>query len=354
MAPERDLSAELSARLRDASGLGQPLRVVGGGSKGFYGNPVDAEPLPVAGHRGILDYDPAELVVTVRAGTPIAELEAALAAHGQCLAFEPPRLSAASTVGGAIAAGLTGPARPWSGPVRDHVLGVRLATGDGRLLSFGGRVMKNVAGYDVSRAMAGSLGCLAVLLEVSLRTMPAPERRQTLVREASLAESLALWTSLRRRASPLSGACHHDGRLRLRLAGMARFVERAAAEIGGERADDDAFWAALRDQRLPFFGTRLPLWRVSVPAAAAPLPLPGETLVDWAGGQRWLATEATAGDVRRVAGDAGGHATLYRSPEPATPRFAAVSTPVMTIFRRLKAAFDPAGILSPGRLYPGL
>jgi glycolate oxidase FAD binding subunit len=354
MAAWQDLSLELSARLRDASARRQPLCVVGGGSKGFYGNPVDAEPLPVAAHRGILDYDPAELVVTVRAGTPLGELEAALAERGQCLAFEPPRLSAESTIGGAIAAGLAGPARPWSGPVRDHVLGVRLATGDGRILSFGGRVMKNVAGYDVSRALAGSLGCLAVLLEVSLRTMPLPERRLALVREASLPESLALWTSLRRRAWPLSGACHHDGRLRLRLAGMARFVERAAAEIGGERGEDDAFWTALRDQQLPFFGTRLPLWRVSVPAAAAPLPLAGESLVDWAGAQRWLATEVAAADVRRAAGDAHGHATLYRSPDPAMPRFAPVSAPVMTICRRLKGAFDPARILSPGRLYPEL
>jgi glycolate oxidase FAD binding subunit len=354
MPAAQDLSAEIAARLREASARGEPLSAVGSGSKAFYGNPVEASALPVGGHRGIVDYDPAELVVTVRAGTPLVELEAALAAHGQRLAFEPPRLAAGSTVGGAVAAGLAGPARPWAGAVRDHVLGARLATGDGRILAFGGRVMKNVAGYDVSRAMAGSLGCLAVLLELSLRTLPVAEQRLTLEREASLPEAIALWTSLRRRATPLSGACHHAGRLRLRLSGMERFVARAAAQIGGEPVEGDEFWTALRDQALPFFAGGRPLWRVALPAASPPLAVEGETLVDWAGAQRWIATGAAPAVLHRAAAAARGSATLYRSADPAVPRFAPVAAPVMAIFRRLKAAFDPARILSPGRLYAEL
>lgn len=354
MAVDADRSAEIAARVAAAAGAGTPLVPVGGATKAFYGNPVAGEPLPVGAHRGIIDHDPAELVVTVRAGTPLAELEAALAGRNQHLAFEPPRLGGASTIGGAVAAGLAGPARPWNGPVRDHLLGARIATGEGELLSFGGRVIKNVAGYDVSRVFAGSLGCLGVLLDLHLRTTPRPARMLTLVQETTAEAAIAACAGWRRRALPLTGACHGDGRLRLRLQGAAGAVAQAATVIGGERVDDDAFWTALRDQTLPFFAGASDLWRLSVPPATAMLALDGEWLVDWGGAQRWLKTTAGAATVQAVAAAAGGSATLYRGSSPATPRFPTPGAAVMAISQRLKQAFDPRGILSPGRLHPGL
>ncbi len=354
MAVDADRSAEIAARVAAAAGAGTPLAPVGGDTKAFYGNPVEAEPLPVGAHRGIIDHDPAELVVTVRAGTPLTELEAALAGRNQHLAFEPPRLGAASTIGGSIAAGLAGPARPWSGPVRDHLLGVRIATGEGELLSFGGRVIKNVAGYDVSRAFAGSLGCLGVLLDLHLRTTPRPATVLTLVQQTTADAAIAACAGWRRAALPLTGACHGDGRLSLRLQGAAGAVARAAAVIGGDRTDDDAFWTALRDQALPFFTGATDLWRLSMPPATAMLPLDGEWLVDWGGAQRWLRTTASAATVQGAAAAAGGSATLYRSNAAGTPRFRAPAAAIMAISRRLKQAFDPHGILSPGRLHPGL
>ena len=349
-----DHAAQICSALQAASAAGTPLRPVGADSRAFYGNPIDLPELSIAAHRGIVDYDPTELVVTARAGTPLAELEGLLEVRGQQLAFEPPRFAPDSTVGGAVASGLAGPARPWSGPVRDHLLGVRIATGTGELLSFGGRVIKNVAGYDVSRVFAGSLGCLGVLLELHLRTTPRAERELTLVREATAAEAIKWCAQARRQPWPVSGACHVDGRLYLRLQGGAGAVARAAQALGGEQREQPAFWQALRDQTLPFFAQVDTLWRLSVPPATAPLAIDGEWLIDWGGAQRWLATAVRADEIRAVAAAAGGTATLYRGAGTDVPRFPAPKAPALAIQRRLKQAFDPEGILAPGRLQPGL
>ena len=349
--------ADLAARISEASAAGEPLAVRGGGSKDFLGHAVDGAELGTGACRGIVAYEPSELVITARAGTPLAEVEAALAAEGQMLPFEPPRLGADSTIGGAVAAGLSGPARPFRGALRDYVLGCRVLDGRGRTLTFGGQVMKNVAGYDVSRLLAGSMGCLAVLTEVSLKVLPTPAATTTLARECGDAEAIRIMCRLAGQPLPLSAASHADGVLRLRLSGAAGAV--AAAErslrqsLGGEESGG-GHWEALRDQRDGVFSTSLPLWRLSVPPATLPLALPGRQLVDWAGAQRWLATDADAERVRAAAAAAGGHATRYRGGDDAVPAFHPLPDALLSLHRRLKSALDPAGIFNPDRMYGGL
>jgi glycolate oxidase FAD binding subunit len=341
--------------IRVAADTHTALAVRGGGSKPFVGRPVDGRPLATGGHRGIIDYTPSELVISARAGTPLAELEATLAEHNQMLAFEPPHFGAQATLGGTIACGLSGPRRPWTGAARDFVLGANCINGRGEYLRFGGKVMKNVAGYDLSRLLTGSHGTLAVLLDIHLKVLPRPEREITLVLPYTAAEAIALCNRWSAQPLPLSGACHLDHQLVVRLSGYSGGVEAAARILGGERLDDSSrFWEHLREMRLPFFDTPRPLWRLSLPPATAPLELDGEWLTDWGGAQRWLITEQPAGDVRAAAQAAGGHATLWRGGARHADVFHPLPPAQLALQRRLKQAFDPAGILNPGRLYDGL
>jgi glycolate oxidase FAD binding subunit len=348
-----DLTSELQARVRDAAERGTPLAIRGGGSKAFYGRAVQGEPLEVAGHRGVVSYEPTELVITARAGTPLAEVEALLAGRGQMLPFEPPHFGGQATIGGMVAAGLSGPARPWAGAVRDAVLGVKILNGRGEILSFGGQVMKNVAGYDLSRLMAGALGTLGVILEVSLKVLPRPARMTTLVQEldaAGAARHLAAWG---RQPLPISATLHQEDRLYIRLSGTALGVAAAQKTIGGEAADA-GIWEDLREQRLDFFQTGLPLWRLSLPAAAGRLDLPGDSLSEWGGALRWLKTGLPAAKVRAAAAVAGGHATLFRGHDGQGEVFRPLSPVLMGLHQRLKQSLDPRGILNPGRMYAGL
>jgi glycolate oxidase FAD binding subunit len=311
---------------------------------------------------GISSYEPSELVVTVRAGTPLAELEAALAEQGQCLPFEPPRFGAHATVGGMVAAGLAGPARAAVGGVRDYVLGATLLNGRGEVLSFGGQVMKNVAGYDVSRLLAGSLGVLGVMCEVSLKVLPVPVASATLrfeLDQAAALKQLNTWGGQPLPVMPAPGgtACWCCG-----CAGAAAAVQSARRRLGGEPVDDAlaaAFWQGLRDQTDEFFvGARkavdagATLWRLSVPQTAPALALPGEQLVEWGGAQRWVVTTAAAATLREAAAGVGGHATFRGG--AAHDAFAPLTTPLMRIHQGLKDAFDPDRLFNPGRLYPGL
>jgi glycolate oxidase FAD binding subunit len=355
----------LASSVRAAAAGGRALRIVGGGTKDFYGGPLAGEPLGTRAYAGIVEYEPTELVVTARCGTPLAELEAALQACGQMLAFEPPHFeggAAGATVGGMIAAGLSGPRRASAGAVRDFVLGAKLMDGQGRVLTFGGQVMKNVAGYDVSRLMAGSLGALGLVLEVSLKTLPAPAAEATTrlqMPEAAALQALNLWTG---RRVPISASAWHAGELTLRLSGADAVVRGARAALGGEAvADAEAFWRGVRDQTAGFFTREAPLWRISVPATA-PFALlagiPGERFIEWNGALRWVCTEAPAALVRDAALRAGGHATLFRAP-PGDPRraqgvFQPLAPTLMEIHRRLKSVFDPRGVFNPGRMYPDL
>jgi glycolate oxidase FAD binding subunit len=345
----------IQEQIRAAAAGGTPLAVRGGGSKPFCGRAVTGRPLEVGGYRGVIDYTPSELVISARAGTPLSEMEATLADQGQMLAFEPPHFGAGATLGGTIACGLSGPRRPWTGAARDFVLGVNCVNGRGDYLRFGGQVMKNVAGYDLSRTLTGSLGTLAVLLDIHLKVLPRPEQEITLLQSCTDAEAIERCNRWAGQPLPLSAACHLDAQLLIRLSGHARSVEAAARALGGERLDDSSrFWERLREQQLPFFDTPLPLWRLSVPPATAPLALDGPWLTDWGGAQRWLATQQPAGRVRKAAQEAGGHATLWRGGAGRDGVFQPLPPVLLALHRRIKQTFDPAGILNPGRLYAGL
>jgi len=364
-APARDPTlAALVERVAQARAARRPLCIRGGGTKDFYGNPPQGEPLDLRALRGVSAYEPTELVVTVRAGTPLLELEALLAREGQCLPFEPPRHGPAATVGGAVATGLSGPARARVGSVRDHLLGATLLDGHGEVLAFGGQVIKNVAGYDVSRLLAGSLGILGVILEVSLKVLPLPHASTTLRFELDQASALARLHAWTREPLVLDASAWWDGMLVVRLRGAEPAVRAAAQRMGGEAVDATAaepFWTGLRDQTDPFFTRAVAglaheaaLWRLSMPAIAPPLALDGDTLVEWHGAQRWLASARPAHEVRAAAAAAGGHATLFRARDKSPGAFAPLASPLDRIHRELKRAFDPDGIFNPGRLIPGL
>jgi glycolate oxidase FAD binding subunit len=347
-----DLAEALTETVRTAAAEARPLRVVGGDTKAFHGRSAIGERLEIAGHRGVVDYEPSELVITARAGTPLLEIEALLASNAQMLAFEPPILGPTSTLGGVVAAGFSGSRRPFAGAVRDSVLGVTVLNGKGEALRLGGTVFKNVAGFDGFRLMAGALGCLGVLLEISIRVAPSPAAETSRSFDLDWPSAQTMITALMRRPVPLSGAAHDGHRLHLRLSGAVGAVEATAAETGGDDTPEH-FWSDLRHRRLgPLAQPRL--WRLSVPRTA-PLPeLPGWWLRDWAGGEIWLDSEAPSERIRAIASDVGGHATLYRGARPGEAVFTPLPDGLFALHRRLKAAFDPAGIFNPGRMYEGL
>ena len=351
----QDIARQLAERVGEAHRARRPLRLVGLGSKAFYGHRVAGEPLELGGHRGIVRYEPTELVLTARGGTPLSEVEAALAENGQMLAFEPPAFAGTATLGGAVASGLAGPRRPWGGAPRDLLLGVTLLDGQGRILHFGGEVMKNVAGYDLSRLMAGALGTLGVLLELSIKVLPAPKVERSLVLGLDRDRAVARMRELARQPVPLSAACHLDDRLYLRLSGNASSVAAWEEQIGGDAADGSDFWRDLRDHRLPFFDNDRPLWRLSVPPATPRLDCEQQVLTDWAGAQRWVYSDHGAEAIRAQVAKAGGHAILFRhGDDDGTSVFHPLDSVRERLHRGIKQTFDPAGILNPGRLYPSL
>lgn len=353
----RDVLAQFAACIRSAAAENKPLRLRGGGTKDFYGQALAGEVLDTRAYAGIVDYEPTELVVTVRCGTPLAELEAALRAQGQQLAFEPPHFGAAATVGGMVAAGLSGPRRQAAGAVRDFVLGVRMLDGRGNDLSFGGQVMKNVAGFDIARPLAGSLGTLGLILEVSLKVPPLPFAEATLKLELPQDKAIELLNHWGGKPLPLSASAWAGGELALRLSGAASAVAAARATIGGETVEAEAagrYWLGIREQTDSFFTGGKPLWRLSVPSVTPPLALAGEQLIEWGGSLRWLASNTDARLIREAAAQAGGHATLFRATDKGAGVFTPLAPAVAKIHRKLKQAFDPAGIFNPGRMYPDL
>lgn len=353
VAQDRDASDALLEQVNQAIQLALPLRIQGANSKAFLGREVAGEVLDTRAHCGIVSYDPTELVITARAGTPLSVLNAALEQAGQMLPCEPPTYSDGgagdATVGGMVAAGLSGPRRPWSGSVRDFVLGTRVITGLGKHLRFGGEVMKNVAGYDVSRLMAGSFGCLGLITEVSLKVLPRPRLCTSIALEMDSTTALARLAQWGQEPLPISAASH-DGRvLRLRLEGGEGSVAAAHDRLGGESIDP-AYWRALNEHRLDFFTDGRPLWRLSLPVSTGALNLPGDQLIDWAGAQRWLKSDASASEIRRIVSAAGGHATCYSHGLDDSP-FHPLATPLLRYHRQLKAQLDPRGIFNPGRMY---
>ncbi len=377
----QDLTQELAERVAAAHGAGGPQRIQGGGSKTWLGRTVAGEALEVAGHRGILGYEPTELVITARAGTPLAEIKAVLAERGQWLAFEPPHFDARldpdgrpgadadATLGGTIACGLSGPARPYAGSARDFVLGVRIINGRGEVLRFGGEVMKNVAGYDLSRLMVGAQGTLGVLLEVSLKVLPRPatDLTLTLALELTAGEAIDRFNRWAGQPLTLSAACHDGERAYVRLAGSEAAVQVARARLGGEAVGAGAdFWRGVRELSHAFFRSPAPLWRLSLPPTAPHDPRLGRQFIDWGGALRWVQGEQPQWPAAQALG---GHATYYgRGPAgqpdlqaggqagdpPGGQVFQALPPPLLALHQRLKAALDPRGILNPGRLYRDL
>ena len=356
--------------IKQAAASGQTLRIQGGNTKHFYGQHHAADAvLDTRAYTGIVSHEPSELVVTVRCGTPLTQLEDALSAQGQCLAFEPPHFGAAATVGGMVAAGLAGPSRASVGGVRDHVLGAKLINGLGEELTFGGQVMKNVAGYDVSRVLAGSMGTLGLITEVSLKVLPIAPAQATLVCHLPQHDALNQLHRWGAQALPLNASTVTKNVLYLRLRGAVAAVEAACPRmvadvqaLGGsaERMDNaqaQQHWQACREQTLAFFqppSAQACLWRLSVPQTAALVDLPHEMLIEWHGGLRWCwAPAAEAGVLRQVAAQAGGHATLFRPASAgtfATPVFSELPPVQQRIQRELQKQFDPQAVFNTGRV----
>jgi len=328
----------------------RPLAIHGGNSKAFYGYPAQGEPLDVSGHSGVVEYDPGELVITCRAGSLLADIRSTLRENGQHLPFEPPAFGEQATIGGTVACGFSGPRRPWSGSLRDYLLGVKLVNGSGAVVQYGGQVMKNVAGYDVSRLVAGSMGTLGVVLEVSFKVLPIPARELTLSFECDRGEAIRRVNQWSGQPLPLSGAFWSDGLLRVRLSGAETEIDRAAKRLLADQVSEDSqAWRELREHQADFFTGTGDLWRLSLPPATDPIDLGGDCLVDWGGAQRWYRSPQPADEIREQAAKNGGHATLFKGAANGE-RFHPLPPALEQIHRRIKQAFDPQGLFNPYRM----
>lgn len=350
-----DITESLQSQVQEAVDNHQALRIEGGNSKAFYGRTVKGETLSLKNHNGIIDYDPAELVITVRSGTQLSEIEETLAANNQMLAFEPPHFGEKATIGGTIACGFSGNRRPYSGAARDFILGCKIINGNAETVSFGGQVMKNVAGYDVSRLMTGAMGTLGVVLEVSLKVLPKPAKEITLVRQLSTSDALQQMNQLAGQPIPLSATTYYDGHLYIRLSGAKQAVEQALTVVSGEQHEDGhVFWDSIKEHTHRFFKADQCLWRVSVNPAAPLLDIENDFLLDWGGAQRWLYTDNNADTLRELVAQQGGHATCFRNPTNDVEVFHPLDGKLKQLHLNLKSAFDPNGIFNVNAMYPDI
>lgn len=353
-----ELISDWQETIRQAHSAKTPLHIVGSGSKQFYGPRCEGNILNVQANQGVVDYEPSELVVTVKGGTRLSELEALLAASNQFLAFEPPHFGENTTIAGAIASGLAGPRRATVGGVKDFVLGVKIIDGQGQHLTFGGQVMKNVAGYDVSRLIAGSFGSLGVIDELSIKVLPLPENSSTLALQVDQEKALELFNTYAGQPLAISGSTWVDGVAYIRLSGAQEAIDAGIKRIGGDVLDAataDAFWNSIKEQTHEWFSAEKPgnLWRLSVPSTAGGIEPLSSVMVEWGGALRWIYSEASEAEVRKVAADAGGTANVFRAKSVIESPFHPLPAPMLRIQQRLKSAFDPAGILNAGRIYSG-
>lgn len=348
----QSISELLQTQVQQAASNGHAVNVVGGGSKHFLGRHSQGATLNINQHRGIIEYDPRELVITARAGTTLQEIEKTLANSQQMLPFEPPHFGETATLGGTIATGLSGPRRPYAGSARDFVLGCKLLNGKGEIMQFGGQVMKNVAGYDVSRLMTGAYGTLGVILELSLKVLPRPAATVTLIHECSEADAIALMGGLLSKALPVDASCYYKGQSYVRLSGSKQSVVDAQKKLLGERLNQRShFWQRLREHELSFFNSDKPLWRIMVKPSTPVLLIDGEWLLDWGGAQRWLYSDADASSIRKIVQQHGGHATLFRNGDRNRDVFQPLTKPMQLLQQRIKTSFDPDSIFNPGRMY---
>jgi len=345
-----DQQDSIVAKVKAALADHRPLAIHGGNSKAFYGYPAQGDSLDISGHSGVVEYDPGELVITCRAGSQLSDIRSTLRESGQHLPFEPPAFGERATIGGTVACGFSGPRRPWSGSLRDYLLGVKLVNNSGVVVQYGGQVMKNVAGYDVSRLIAGSMGTLGVVLEVSFKVLPLPARELTLSFECDQHEAIRRVNEWSGQPLPLSGAFWSHGRLWARLSGAETQTRRAAERLNaGHVSEDQQAWLELREQQSGFFAGPGDLWRLSLPPSTQPLDLGGNCLVDWGGAQRWYRTPLSAEKIREQAARNGGHATLFKGVAN-EERFHPLPPALEQIHRRIKKAFDPGRLFNPYRM----
>lgn len=353
---------ELQDRIRAAVSDKTMLNIVGGNTKHFYGNNLTnknkTEIIETRIHQGIISYEPSELVITARAGTPLKEIEDLLAENNQMLPFEPPHFGEHATLGGAIATGLSGSRRPFTGSARDFVLGAKIITGKGDIMSFGGQVMKNVAGYDVSRLMVGALGTLGLLLEISIKVLPRPHTEVTQVIGMSQQDALNTMHELNQTPLPLSALAYENEKLYIRLSGAISAVTSAQKKVGGETlVHANNFWQQLNEQTHPFFENDKPLWRLSVPYVAN-VELNENSFIDWAGALYWLHSDKSAEEIQQHAIEQGGSASLFKLStnqiDDTQERFMPLAAKIKQLQINLKLRFDPYGILNYGRLYSDL
>ncbi|GMR06337.1 MAG: glycolate oxidase subunit GlcE [Gammaproteobacteria bacterium] len=350
-----DISQQLQQQIIDAAQNRQALQIIGNNSKAFYGCAIDDEntlPLVVSEHSSIIDYQPSELTITARAGTPLIEIIELLAEHGQMLAFEPPAFDGKASLGGCIATALAGPRRPWTGSVRDYVIGMRVLTGDGKDIRVGGRVMKNVAGYDLFRPMAGALGTLGVMLDITLKLLPLPERETSFSMKMDTAPMQGMLRDWGYASMPLSASSYYNGMLSVRLSGSTAAINAALCKLPSDMQEiSNDYWHKLNEHKLPFFDNPTPLYRLVVPGYAPCVSLAGETLIDWAGALRWIKTSSTFREVQSQVAALGGTASVYRNGLRNEDVFSPLSGPLLALHKRIKDVMDPVGILNPGRLY---
>ncbi len=349
-----DQTDKLKTRILDALENNHPVKIVGGNSKAFLGRkPVSDNEINTRVHNGIISYEPGELTLTARSGTPLKEIEAVLTDHNQMLAFEPPHFGDGATLGGTIACNLSGPRRPYSGAARDFVLGTRIINGKGEVLRFGGEVIKNVAGYDVSRLMTGAMGTLGLILDVSLKVLPRPETEITRSFEFKPGEAIAQMNAWAGQSLPVSATCFYDGRLYLRLSGSKSATLSAAQRMGGEPVlNPDRFWIDLREHSLPFFESDRLLWRFSLPGITEPLSASdAPMLIEWGGSQRWCFSSLPPAEIHQMLESVGGHATQFRHHNGISEVYHPLKPVIKLLHRNLKNAFDPNNILNPGQQY---
>jgi len=347
-----DITQQLQQYVQNAFENTKPLAIVGGNSKSFYGHALSVDTLDVSKHQGVISYEPTELVITARAGTPLADIEKLLHENGQMLGFEPPAYAETATLGGTVACNFSGPRRVSCGAARDFLLGSKIINGKAEILRFGGEVMKNVAGYDVSRLMAGAMGTLGVLLELSLKVLPRPESEITRVFDCTVEQALQYMHDWGQKPYPISSTCYHNSHLHVRLSGSKQSVVTTGKIIGGEvLGDANRFWFALKEHQLDFFKTETPLWRLSLASDIAPLALDGEYLYEWGGALRWLKSNESVENIQATVAEQDGHALCFRSGKNQTTVFQPLPLGLKTIHKNLKQAFDPKGILNPGRMY---
>ena len=347
-----DHSQTLQQQVKDNIERGQAMQITAGGSKEFYAQSIEGEAISVIEHDGIINYEPTELFVTARCGTRLQEIEETLAQQNQMLAFEPPSFNEQATLGGCIAAGLSGPRRPFAGAVRDVTLGTKVLNGQGEILHFGGEVMKNVAGYDISRLMAGSMGTLGIILETSLKVLPKPEIEVTTSFELTERASISRINKLCAQPFPISASCFDGKQLFIRLSGTEAGIKSALNNLGGEQLDDaDSFWNDLKNQRHSFFNTNKRIWRLSLKPSTPPLEILGEQLIEWRGAQRWLASDQNPEIIRELIEQHGGHATIFKNQQDDDLVFHPITGKLHELHLNVKLAMDPHCLFNLNRMY---